>query len=171
MKRLLISEEEKKHIMNLHKSFILSEQEGSTTTTTTVKPIDYKISDLQGLVGAGTDNILGPKTFDSLSKKIDDINAKKQETAKTAEVEKGKEAEKTKQEKLTQVKVQYEKLKSGGFSEDEILSALKNYGYTPEEISTVTGTSEKSKPMMAKDDIQQTKDTSVTPKDQEIKLG
>ena len=54
------------------------------------------------------------------------------------------QSEKTKQEKLTKVKSEYEKLKSGGFSDSEIPGYLKDLGYSDEEINSVIKTTTSS---------------------------
>lgn len=163
MKKFIISEEEKNQILGLHKSFVLNEQE-QTTTTTTAKPIDYKIQDIQALVNVNTDNILGPKTLEAINKKIEEIKAKKAEEVKTTEVEKTKETETQKQDRLVKVKGEFDKLKANNFGDTEIKDYLKDLGFTDEEIgSVISGTSEQTPNKQVEKSVE--KSTETTPFD------
>jgi hypothetical protein len=74
MKKLNISEGEKKYILDLHNSLLLNEQDKTTEI------LNFKLKDIQnlvGLTGNQADNILGPITYNLIDKAIDNkIQAK-----------------------------------------------------------------------------------------------
>jgi hypothetical protein len=181
MRKLIISESEKRNILKVHG--VIKEQDENLTAAEMLAKIQSKL-------GTSGDRIIGPKTtdaivnvlqgtssfdfscikngdrvwFDSnnsngykLGDYIYDQNGNYYNVNNKNEIKKytcqgGKpyaaqysdidttQSEKTKQEKLTKVKSEYEKLKSGGFSDSEIPGYLKGIGYSDEEINSVIKT-------------------------------
>ena len=98
MINLRITEEEKRNLLKLHGS-ILNEQ-GATT--------NYNICQIQAIIGASQDNIVGPETINKLkdfikSKNIS--NTTPETKTRTTEISPELTKDTTKQEKGTEVKL------------------------------------------------------------------
>jgi hypothetical protein len=96
MINLRITEEEKRNLLKLHGS-ILNEQ-GATT--------NYNICQIQAIIGASQDNIVGPETINKLKERISSKNiSNTTPETKTRSTEISPELTTIKQEKGTEVKL------------------------------------------------------------------
>lgn len=130
MKRIKLTEQERKNILSLHSSLIINEDD--------VKVQNYKIEDIQKLLnqsGANltTDNILGPKTLEALKQQIEKKQQSIKDTVEKPKVDTEKQkGEETIQQKQNEIKSLLSKLT--GYTPEQQKGYLADLGYTQNDL-------------------------------------